>query len=513
MSSLKTSRELIRSLSIPEQKVAKTILSALSSRGAESENLSLKLFDILLREVKANELFKETEIEKLLYDKYSEDAFPRLLLRFNEKLLEVFTLNVNIERKETYSDLGKNTHQIRKQLSQAQILDYRGVHGISANLFEDCIKRAKKFELFEELALAMRIRMEQCAQHNKPKRYKQLVSEYDIVLKKASLAKQAQTYFNDLTISFEYEGENISNEILKNRIIYLTKEQSIYGSNTSLFFLRFIEVHYYQMIGQYIAAGSKLQNQIKLIESSPALYNKERFMLAKLNLAWNELYTHQFKSSQKKASQVFSSLNDNHYLKIQCLLTEFWAFFYDGLYDSALEKLNEMDISDQGIEAEFRIGKRAYYRACIYFLQGRNKETGDILRNLNPIEKDDQSYNLWLRFLYIMNDIELELTENAFNRVNALRSHIAKLKEETRANHRIRLIYDILRALANNRFTFIQVKEKKGEELKKLNTSPEMRWEILSPELIIFTHWFEQRLYKNKSQQTIPDYWEPAQTA
>lgn len=141
---------------------------------------------------------------------------------------------------------------------------------------------------------------------------------------------------------------------------------------------------------------------------------------------------------------------------------------------------------------------------------GHHDQVQKQLTLLNPIEEDDEGWNLALRTLFIMNDFELEKTENVVKRVENMRKHISKLKKVHKQKDREVLKSEVLQKLVNTKFDFVLTRGRCQDELDKLRSPDEKyQWNIMSPEFVIFDQWFESRVFKQKLTLKIPEYVPP----
>nr|MCU0436252.1 hypothetical protein [Bacteroidia bacterium] len=510
MSSLTVLRQIVSSLSKEEKDVAANFLKLFNTRGEAVETKYLKLFELLCNEDGEKDKLTDKQIEQYIYGG-SSSAFPKLVLRLKAKIVESLTLSINLERKGAYTDRGRTVHYIRKQLSAAQILSFRGLSKLSTDILDECITYAGKYEFYEEWLTALRINVQTTALQNKTAVSQALSDEFDRVQKMYIGYKLAQKYYSDLINHIEYHSNPIDTALLRYRANELKKIALETKSANIAYFQTFLEIQLNQEEEKYISASEILTKQYKLIEKHPALNSPERLSLALVNLGWNEILTHRFKNTLKFSNKVDDLLPFNHTNRNQNELNRFYAYYYLGEYSKAQKVLTILDNRDDEKGSEFRQGKRQYFRACVLFLEGEHKQVNEILRTLNPIEKDTDGWNIWFRILHIINDIELELTENAFNRIQSLRKQMLKLQPQSRDSARLIAIYEVLKLLANSRFEFVQVKKRKQAEVENLSLSEHLKWRTTSPELIIFDQWFESHYYRTKFKQTIPDYWEPAQ--
>jgi tetratricopeptide (TPR) repeat protein len=510
MSALTSLRLLIRKMSTEEKKVARNFLTAFSIRGAGAPNQALKLFDLLCRETKGESELNDGQIESLIYSRKSGTAFPRLILRLKDKLNESLLLSVNLERPNAYSERGRALHEIRKGISQAQILQSRGIWDSVLIILNECVEKAAKYEHYEEWAAALRVRLEMKTVDKGKITFEIENQQYEKVIRCLLASKKALEYYSQLASEIQFKAASVSLDLLQEQIKELQIDLEQTGSANVAFFLHYLETHYYQETRQFKAASVALRRQAELVEFHPALYSVSRLTGVLINLAWNEIYTRRFASALRYTDRIEKILPDKHFNLFQCYETCFYAYFYTGKYDKALERINTLLKQDSSSTAEYRIGKREYQKACVLFMMGKHDQVHKILLDLNPIENDHEGWNLGLRMLHVINDIELEKTENAFNRIENMRKHIEKLKKANRENPREVLKYEILRTLVNTRFDFMETRKRKKQELDKLSSGDSIyAWRILSPELIIFNQWFESKVFKQELVLKTPAYNEP----
>lgn len=509
MSALTTIRELICRMRSEEIKVTRDFLIAFSTRGAASKNLSLDLFDVLVKEMQTGEVLSADKIELYLYGSYENSGFVRLVIRLLDKLEESLLLEVNLNRKGAYSEQARVLYQVRKQLSTAQLIYYRGGTTHAVSLFQAVLKMAEKYEFFEEYAAASRCYMQVLLYTESMKEYEAIRIKHDKALRALQGIRKAEYYYNRLGAKLEYTATGAGLKTLERQITELQFELTQTRTANVGYYLTFLEIQYYQEKKHYKSASKVLREQLQLVQH-PALNSDNANGLVLLNNGWNEIYLHRLKSAEKYVSDALLSFGSSAFITVfQCHLVLFYIHYYTSQLDSALKKLDFLDQEDAtGQHAGFRSGKRNYLRACTLFLQRDHAEVNNLLRELNPIENDDEGWNTHLRILYILNDIELGELENAFNRVENFRKHLEKLSRKDTINSRVALIFELLRALSQSNFDFAKARNKKQEELNQLKQE-ENGWQILSPELIVFHQWFESKLYKKAYQQTLPAYREP----
>jgi hypothetical protein len=513
MSTLNVVRQLIAKMSPEEIKIARKFLNAFNTRGEKEHNKGVVLLTLLVDETKSNRNYQEHELEKILYGRTGGVAFPRMLLRFKEKLFESLLLSPNLDREGSYSERARVMYEIRREVSQAQIVLARGMQDQALEMFNSVIQKAQRYELFEECLLAVRNRIEINAFYGGIKSHRQDKELYDKTLRALDGVKKAIEYYTHLLAETEFEatpGEPYFSERLDRQINELYDVLKDTSSAYVAFYLNYIEAHHLQLQHRYKAAAKVLQEQVNIIVQYPAIKSNSRLAGALINNAWNELYCQNFTKALQETEKAIALLPPGNSNLFQCYETQFYCYFYTGRYNNAVDCLTLQQEQEEGLASEFSNGKRSYMNACIAFVTGRHDKAHEILRDLNPIEDDDAGWNIGIRFLHIMNDIELEKTENAVSRIENLRKHLEKLKKNSAVASRDRLKYEILRELVNTRFNFTETHTRRKSELDALSDSnTKTRWRLLTPELIPFEQWFDSRLYKTPLKIKLKTYSEP----
>lgn len=507
MSSIIILRKLIEKLSKEEKKLCRKYLFGFSVRGENADNKSIDLFNILAS-VEQREL-QESEIEFLLYGEKNFDAFVRLKLRLRNKILESLIVDVNIERDEAYSECSRILHTIRKKIIQAQIIKGRGFHDLAAMLFDEIIAQAKKYELYDELLLAVKYLI-QIEAFNKRQ---SSIDKYLVIHKKYSLCRDAlftaQTNYHLLVGEGGLVGWKSKDlNQLKSAIDEIQIQYRKTSSATIAFYLFSLEIHFYQQTNQYPKAGRILKRLADVIESHIILFSLQRHAYALANIAWNKLYLRQFNLAITEANKSLKLLKRGSYSYYQSLEVLFYAEFYSGKYGKALKLIEQILLESKGEKAKFRESRREYLKACTLFMLGRNEEVNPFFLRYNQIEEDKEGWNVGLRILNVMNDIELGKMDVADFRIENIRKHLSKIKTSENVRPRQSLICDLLRELVHSSFNFKTVFGKMQSAINNLRSDDRrFTWEMLSPELIIFEEWFVSKTLGTQfNKQTIPKF-------
>jgi tetratricopeptide (TPR) repeat protein len=495
MKAINTIRQLIQEMTSQEKKVLRSYLTSFSSKGSKSINYSLKLFELLDKH--PDQPFTDRQLETLIYGKSTGRTFPQLVLRLREKIVESLILPINIEREGSYSERGKALLQIRNELSQAQILITRGQKEWAIQSLQTCIEKAKKYEHYEEWLVALRMIMQVSSFDKGLSVFEASENEYNKALRGLQGTRKGLEYYTRLIAHLEFSSENIPDQVLEQQIESLQYDLKASSSANVALYLHYLESHLFQQQGRYRAASVSLRQLCDLTENHPALASKTQLIGVLINRSWNFIYLRRFEDSLKYAEKAASLIPANNIQTVPLYETYFYSHFYSQNYLEAIKYLVKLLALPPIYSKQFSTGKWLYLKACTKFMTREFQESHLILMELNPIESDIQGWNICLRLLHIMIDIELERIENAVKRIENLRKHIDKTKRTNNVSKRYEVIFDVLRTLINTRIDFIETYKRKKQLIEHLKDNrSEIKWTILTPELIIFDQWFESKVFR-----------------
>jgi len=511
MSGLQSIRGLIACMSPEEISTFRNFLTSFDSRGERFNSKSVKLLDLLGR---SRENVSDREVEFIVYGKRSTVAFSRLLIRFRDKLLESLLLDVNTRREDAYSEQFRYLFEVRKKISCAQILVGRGLNELALFLYDSAADTCKEFEFYEELLMALRLKMQLVALTQGYEEFQRIMREY----KRYELCNEARfaAYcdYNLLVGKTGFKGRQEEHgRFLVQAVARMRRDYEVTNSANVAFYLYYLEAHHFQELQFYRNARKSLLRLAQLIDRSPAVRTKYRLGNVFINLADNDLFLRQFERSISFSAQARALVKPGSFNEFQCMETEFYAQFYSGRYEVARQLLEELLEKDQDKTAAFRRGRRQYLMACTLFMLGNYREVQELLLEQNEIEADREGWNVGIRILSIMNDIERMLHDMAGKKIENARKHLRKLGSEEKLRRRDTLIYEVLRELENRSYDFKQVYQELAGHFELLRSNDtECCWLIRSPEMIIFHEWFLARVIKIKYVQKIPKYVEPVGT-
>lgn len=506
MNHLEEIRGLIRCMKREEIKLARTYLRGIDKRGEKSPDVAVKVFEALVDEVKTGKILSADVLKSQVYGKGRSTDLYMLLSRMRDKLYETLTLDVNIDRRDVYSDRTKTMLQARKIISCAQIIVARGRTDIAHDLLKKLLPEILKFELYEECLMTLNSLISIYSTSNQRSELLETQDKHQIILLALQASTKAQNIYRDLGQQIDHSAAEVTASELTKHISDLQNKLQITSSATLAFFLNYIEAEFYERQQDFETAAEILQRQCEITEVHPALFTRSRYGGALLNAGRNEIFLHRFVKSIDYCKRALDVLpTEEHFNATQCMDIMIYAHIYSGHYIQAITKIEEQQKREP--ETTFRNGRRAYWKACVHFLNHEFDKAHRILIVLNPIEKDSVGWNLWLKVLLVLNDIERKSYDNAYNKINNLQRLVLKIEKEHSVSPRLNLIYDILRILSNHQFDFQATVGKVVRQIGelKLNAGP-FSWKILSPEIVIFHEWFESKVSKKIYDQKIPPY-------
>lgn len=479
---------IVSSLSDDERKTLQRYLHCFDSTNENHDPKSERLLNLILH----NNL---PEL-KLFEKKFSKQAFSMLVLRLYDKILDTLIFDVNIKRFESYADITMNRMIVRKRLLYTQVLGSKSLFRENIVIYQKIISIAKEFEFYDELLIAMYELQNLYAALSRQSDFEALDKEILHFEEVRNQTKRAFNIYNKFTMDRRLNPEN--EDIINELEVVLPKLKTHYllskSAQTGWFYYR-LSMEYHLAKSNYMEGYTICTNLLKLQQVSPAI-RSDLYMGITYKMSSNfSLFLYNFDESLVsilKAQGFDKKLkyNQNLSIEIEALANFFKGNFHDSKF--LLHQLTEKLTSN---DDEFMASKYAYYIACSEFLQSNYKEVAIKLNQTKEIEKDKEGWNIAVRILGIMNQIDNENFDLADSRIESMRKHIERTMKEKDIRARFVIILRILRDLMNSSFDFKQIWETRQNYFQLLANDEDQthRWRILSPELIRFDAWFEAK--------------------
>lgn len=444
---------------------------------------------------------------KIVSKEVDATSFNKLVLRLSNKLLESLLLDINVNHTDAYSDWYRNRLDLRKKIMQAFTIKGRGLDREAFALYDKIIKRAKEYELYDELLEVLYLKQQDLGLRLGKKEFEKYLKEIKYYQRCKAAVYRAKNWRYRHFIE-EVDNKGFKNEklgLLTEAISDLQEEYRITKSANVGYYLYFLMMEYYMAYGYYKKSCETGLRLIELIESSPAIYMKRRLGHAYSDLADNELFIYDFDASLKHAKIAQNHYDPNEYDFEVAKEIEFKVHFYKGDIKRASDTINELLRNIQRENTPFQHDKRVYLKACVLFVQQKFKDSYKLLQKCIEIEQDQEGWNIGIRVLSILNLVEMVDLDFADARIEAMRKHIERIKELKPVRKRDIIILKILRQLEKESFDFKTVYKKCKKNFDKLESNREdYWWKVKSPEMIVFHKWFEAKVKNEPYQFSIP---------
>lgn len=441
--------------------------------------------------------------------------FNKFLARLRDKLFDSLTLDLNIHRKDSYSEWFRARQECTKNWILVMNLIGRGNEIVAQKLLNSSIRKCEQFELYDLLVSFLRIQLNIEGLR--------LGSEtFNRIVKKVSLAEEKRDAIycaNEWNTRYYMVADRKASQNEQVGILMeaLSELQSLFSeTNTSIVgqLAYYFEMEYHQALGDYEAvrrAGYKL---VELISTRPALKSEIKLSGAYANLAFNDILLHDFDSALKNIDKSFVGSGTGSYNHVVITTLKAQAQYFNQDFASAYDTVDCMLHTDMIKVAPYEQCKMEYMKGCVLFNRGEFFKAYHVFSSDNILmDTDPEGWNIGVRFMCILCMIELQLDDLADLSIDSLRKYMNRTSDERYFQPRDKAILKILRSLERNSFDFAKTYFKNQELFFKLQSDdPDYCWKVKSHEHIVFHKWFEAKLAEKTYQFSIPEL-NPLETA
>jgi hypothetical protein len=501
--SLENLRRLVHSLKKEEVEVCRLFLKSFDTRGENYDNKGEKLFNEILSDLNGEK--SSEDYMKLLYQNLNaKDSFIKLVFRLKNKILESIILDINLERKTSFSALSKAGITIKKKFAYAMILRARSNTDIALQLLDSAIKDGIEYEFWDDVINSLKEKREIVALCKGKTEYQAVQTQLIRARAVSKAISKAQHEYHKVGLISNF-GVWLKKHSVELRSVIVEIRELHRETKSALceYYLRLLEIAYYQGMEDYNKAEVCLKRLVELLEKEKSVKHGIKRASALLNLAETHLYQGNFVSALLIAKDAIRQIAPSHNIVIRGIELQFYAIFYNGEYFKALALINQAQKAIEDNNWEFIKGRLIYLKACTTFCIGDFAAVDGFLAEINPVENDKEGFNLYLKILLIINSIEREKFDLAADYIEAFRKLISYLKKGHTVQNRVTNIYTILNMLAGNAFDFSKTKPKVKNQLAALEGPSNEQWKILSAELVIFEQWFLAKAESRKFSQSI----------
>ena len=496
MNSLKSLKNIVSKLTEEEIKTLKKVLSI--NIVLKNESKSLNLINLLL----SDKNYSFNEIQNNIYGKPNYNAFNKLLNRTKHKVLETIILDVTISSN-NFSKRNKVNLDLRKKLLQADILQLKGIRKEVLPIYNYIISHSKYFELFDIQVSALVSKQRLQLINSKVNSFVKINDEIEYAESCHKALKTSSKIYNDI-INKINNSINQSSYIdeLKSLIVKLNEYYNIYRLPTIGFYLFTLEAEICENNLFYDKSKDALEKAKNILLLNESAYTENRYGTVLLNLSNCYIYLLKFDQA------INLALESKRYFKNLPLTLKivdeilFYAYFYKLDYvncSKILSNNNYIKYDDDNLKNKFY-----YFQSCLFFINKKNIESLEALSNCSELKNDNEGWNINMRILLILNRIELNDYDSIDLKIQNLEKYIKRISNNKSSIQRQVLILRILTKLIQEDFNFKKVYTKRLKYFNILESKTGIyRWQIKSPELIIFNNWFKFKMNGSEKNDSL----------
>ncbi len=462
---------------------------------SEKEELAVeKLFDFLV--TNQGKDANDKTISAYVYGSWKEEALKRLKSRLFSKILDTFTSDVFLFKEGLMDNLDKQVVRIRKKILQFRVLlrkKYGSDKTILFHLLNEILKEAREYEQYDVVSEALNLKKYiTVLRKGGIGEMKDLNKQIEYYSQAHRAVNRAVDYYYQLLANQDLIKEYTSSEIDKmmtEATKQMDEDYKLTKSVTILYYKRHIQLAHLQWQRKHQATIDVCLDIINLLKKHKCIFRTERMGMIFGNISKCLVYTGDFNNAAKNAQKAQSYYSSKSLSYMIAKEQEFYALFYACQYERALSIVKELQDVSIVNSGEFRQARFAFFKACICFNRKEYKETLQICNQSLDISRDKNRWDLGTRYLRIMCLVELQLHDQAYAGVEALRKTIGRNSHKSELSSRDELIFKLLYEYARN--SFIALDNDKinnlATDLSASNT--EYAWNYYTHELIPFHKW------------------------
>lgn len=465
----------------------------------EKDNYALKLFNILAADEGS---ISEDELKEKLYTKEGVSTFSVLAFRLKNKILDSLIMDINL-KKEVYDECTAVKYDVKKKNMQASVLHLRGNVKMAHELYDKIIEQCKEYEIYDDLLEILYIKQQVSGLTEGREVYDELGKDILHYEKCRKALYKAKDYFHTIVMNVVFKANHEKYfAALKEAIKELEEYYKTLRSSNIGYFLYLLKLEYHLEMKQYEEGEVYCKRLVNLVKKEKSVYMKRRLGTAIINLANTQLYLYSFTSAEKNAKDAAKNFLSPGLNYAASKDIEFYSQFYSGNLTKALDILDEILSPEYLSLSSFWYNKRMYLKAWALFLLGKYNMVFETLQGIEEIENDKEGWNIGLRFLDILTDIERGKLDQVNYKIESLRIHLHRTSKQSEIKERDKLIHKLLHQLQKNSYDFKLTAITQAELLQKLQYDKDHAWEVKLPEMLVFHEWFiakaEDRPYNHK---------------
>ncbi|MFB6257501.1 MAG: hypothetical protein ABEH38_02320 [Flavobacteriales bacterium] len=456
------------------------------------------LLELFERVIKDGHLSVDAFYDAYYKKRISRKAFFQNCRRAQKRLMEALLMDPVAEDPDSFSRSSRIKLRINKELLSCRILISRGCTRNAFELLNRSVREAERMELYDELIEALTIERNISGTRfgaTKFRSYDRSIRFYEDC--RAAL-QRAVDYYHRFFVEFEDFTGNNNKKVgfLTEALSQLEADVKRTGSERIKEFLLELKILYANTVEEHEQSWRMGEQLLALVKGSKALYTERKEADIRQDIGDNLLFLHHLEPIEDHLQLPLKLYPKGDFDHLQTLEVLFLKHYYAGEIERANEVLEKEIIpSTDPDNTPFLANKWAYYRAVLALIKGDPKKAIRYLERTELLDPDKESWNLWVRFLGIMASIEAGDLDQAEHRSESARKDLERARKNgAEPSKRDQLILRILRSLELLDHDLELLVTECADELNRLRSSETgMRWEVKTPELIVFPDWIRDR--------------------
>jgi len=448
---------------------------------------------LLLRLLLGKRELSSTQLQNIIYGKLNYTAFNKLVLRLKEKTYEVMVWDSNITKLENPGNRNMIVFELKKKLLQVEILIYRGILFEIESILNQIIQTSKKYEAYGIAQESLQMKQRYLGFRKGSKGYLKLEHEIEFYELCYSKYIKARRIFTKAAAEINEAGFVKTNRSELAGIIHTLKEDFEITNSSFIGYYYFnLYIDFLIFENQILKAEEHLNLLRNLIEISPALFTRLKIVNVNLNVSVVKLLKFDLSEADSIAKNVIAFMGKsekiNQFIPIEI---QFFVKYFKGEYNEADRMIEEWYYKLLKFNVPTVTQRCIYLMACLKSTNEKYIESLELIKEYNDIRTDKDERDIDSQILRIINLIELERWEGADKDIISIKRQFKIRSLQVNNNQRYPAILEILVALMKNSYNFQKSFKAVTKNISQLeSSSPEYRWRIKSPELIVFHEWF-----------------------
>ncbi|MFN4235473.1 MAG: hypothetical protein ACK4IK_11790 [Bacteroidia bacterium] len=478
--------QIIHTLNSSEKKSLHYFLKCTGTQPKSNIKVA-ELYKILENRKKAptpEELIKKLKLK----DKNTLNVYK---YRLKQKILDFIILENNIERIKSEDKLNYFGVKLRKKIAQFNYLfRNKGTLRILECELNTLINECIKYEIYNIAIDALIIKKQLYTRRKGLKEYYKTSKKIDLLQQTLNVINKGFDFQNYFLAQLEIKNNQREKELiieLRNILFELNKDVNQFPSALIKYLIYKFENYYYTLNEDFNTAREVCIANLSLIQKSPSLLNQQRIGTTYIDIYTNDINLKEYKralNNIKFALKYFPKQSFNYYKTIE---TRFMVNCYLKKFSNASIDLKHLEklITNKDVVQQNSI---LYYKAYMYFIKNDFKKANLLLNKKINLTEDIERKDVYFKFLQILLNLALDKKILAIQQCENLERYL-KRKPLNENQKRTKLLFKLLKNLANQNFSDITLNKTLIKILYPLKSENKLKWQPLSPELCPIDDW------------------------